>query len=163
LENVHHCQSEHPPRKITIVSLSSQHFGVLILEGQRGQYHPLASHCAHGADCLQLGTLLMPRQRHVGVVRQDGCHPGTGLWPLLQAVLTVRVPMYSSAQPQLPSAASARLRALSPLMPSLHQHPRLPVLGSFAGGTWSLLSVLLLPSGVDCTRCHQSSLLFPMG
>jgi hypothetical protein len=47
-------------------------------------------------------------------------------------------------------------------MPSLHQHPRLLVLRSFAEGTLSLLSVLPLLSGVDSVRHHQSFLLFPM-
>jgi hypothetical protein len=117
--------------------------------------------CAHGAGCLQPGTLLVPHQRHAGIVHQDGCHPGIGLQPLLRAVLAVRVPVCSGVRLLLPSAASAQLRALAPLMRCPHQRLRPPVLGSFAGGTSSLLSVFPLPSGVDGTRHRQFFPLFP--
>jgi hypothetical protein len=138
-------------------------FGALLSEGQHGEYCLLAPRCAHCAGCLRPCALPVPRLRHVGVVHQDGCHPGIGLWPLLRAVLTVRVPVYSGAWPRLPSAASARLRALAPLMPCLHPRPIRLVLVSFAGGTWSLLLVLPLLSGVDSTRRRESFLLFPTG
>jgi hypothetical protein len=77
----------------------------------------------------------VPHLRHVGVVCQDGCHPGIGLRPLLRAALTAPVLVYSSVPQRLPSIASGLPRALALFMLFPHQHPRLPVLGSLAEGT----------------------------
>jgi hypothetical protein len=76
-------------------------------------------------------------------------------------VLAVRVPVCSGVQPQRLSAASAQPRALAPSMPYRLRCPIRSVLVSFAGGTWSLLLVLPLSSGVDGARCNQSFPLFP--